>query len=345
MPVSISSGTNTFVPSHEATNGLIVGFSRNPKSFKIANYIQMVEMAKTQGLYATWTSQQESRILDADGHRYDWADGADAPDGHDEQESWQWNPVLTFRRAIPVSLGAKAVQNASWDILLANSKMVAAKAMVLRTMHAYSAFSAAFASVNTSTATALAGGKFDVGTETTPYLKIGLSKASALINLGTLGVVQPNQMMVVCNPNTAYRMSISQEIHAFVKGSTFAQAQLRGDAPNLNGQWGMPDLIYNHPFIVDDAVRVTSNVNATTVTSSYVIPDNELMIVSRVGDLEGIEGSPSFSTLQMFWWQDEMTVESKYDDDNRRYKARVVSDYKFIVPTTASGYRITAATN
>lgn len=347
MPLAAPSGSNTFVPNHEATNGLIVGYSRNPASFRLSQYIKMVQMAKTVGLYAVWNSQNEARLLDTDARRYLWADGNKAADGHDETDLWQWLPIATDRYNVPFTLGQKAVDNASWQILLMHSRMAASKSMLIRTQLAYSAFAAAFATsgVNTDTATVLAGGKFDVGTSTTPYLKKGLAKVSVAINKQTLGTVGPDQLAIVMNPNTATSIANSAEIHDYVKSSPFALAQLRGDVPNQNGQWGLPERIYNHPLIVEDAVKVTSRTNVATGTYSYVFPDNEIAVIARPGDLDGLEGSPDFSSIQMFWWQDELTVESKYDPDNRLYQGRVIQDFKIVCPSTLSGYRITAAAN
>lgn len=347
MPLSIASGTNTFVPNHEATNGLIVGFSRNPKSFRLSEYIKMTQVKQSVALYATWNSQNEARVIDSDAHQYLWADGADAPDGHDETDSWQWLPFTTERRAVPFTLGQKAVDQASWEILLTHSRMAASKSMVIRTQLAYNAVAAAFTSsgVNTNTATALGGGKFDVGTSTTPYLKKGLAKLSTIINKQTLGIITPDQLAIVMNPNTATSIANSAEVHDYCKGSPFAMAQLRGDEPNLNGAWGLPTLLYNHPVIVENTVRLTSKVNAASATLSYVVPDDTIMVVARQGELEGLEGSPDWSTIQMFWYGDELTVESKYDADNRRYQGRVVQDFKMVVPSQLAGYLVTATSN
>lgn len=347
MPLSAPSGSNTFVPSHDATNGLIIGYSRNPKSFRLSQYVKMVQMAKTVGLYAVWNSQNEARVQDSDARRYLWADGNKAPDGHDETDLWQWLPVSTQRYNVPFTLGQKAVDNASWQILLMHSRMAASKSMVLRTQLAYNAYAAAFvnAGVNTDSATTLAGGKFDVGTSTTPYLKKGLAKVSTVINKQTLGTVNPEDLAIVMNPFTATSIANAPEIHDYVKSSPFALAQLRGDVPNQNGTWGLPEVLYNHPVIVENTVKVTSKNNATTAVQTYVIPDNEIMVLARPGDLEGLEGSPDFSTIQMFWWQDELTVESKYDADNRLYQGRVIQDFAMVCPSTLSGYRITAAAN
>jgi len=86
---------------------------------------------------------------------------------------------------------------------------------------------------------------------------------------------------------------------------------------------------------------VTSRKGATKATS-YVLAADTPVIVARPGSLEGVEGAPSFSTISIFSYE-EMTVESKYDADNRKHKGRVVDDYGVVMTAPVTGFLFTGA--
>lgn len=340
-----ASSSNTFVPSHEASGNLMVGYSRNANKFAINRYSQVIPCKKSVGLYASWTSRNAARVS-ADGHEFLWKDGAVAPNGADNLESWQYLPFATQRYAPTFTLGNKAVEQADWPILALHAGMTAQQVMTLRTLKSTAALTtAAWGShakpVDDGTGTGggalfASGTNLATGTALAPNIMIALNAAAIAINIDTLGTVTPSNLKVILNPNAARIMAQSPEIHAYVQQSQYALAQLRGDSPSQNGKWGLPDVLYGYEIEVEDAVQTSSRKGATD-SLNYVFPDATMAIVSKVGELEGMEGSPSFTTLQGYMYE-EMTVESKVDVDNRLTMGRVVTDFQYLVSSTLSGY-------
>lgn len=128
-------------------------------------------------------------------------------------------------------------------------------------------------------------------------------------------------------------------MHKFVANSPFAQAQVRGDAPGYNTTWGLPDKLYGVDVVVEDAVKVTSKKGATDARD-FTTGGDTAYLIARPGGLVGVEGSPSFSFLQLFMYE-EMGVESKDDPDNRRTNGRVVEMYDVRVVSPIAGCRAT----
>lgn len=335
-----SSG-NTFIPSHEASGSMMVEFSRNPADFALNKYVRIVPVTRDQGYYLEITAEQAARMTDSSGRDRDWHDGHEAPTGDDNLEKFNFVPYLTARKAHPFQIGQKAVGQASWDIVASHSRIIGQQAMTYRTQLANTVLvtSGNWAG-NTATASSIAGGFLDQSTSTTMIIKKAFLGVSRRILLATLGVVKQKDLIAVMNPTTAERLSESQELVDFLKQSPFALAQVRGDVPNENGLWGLPETLYGVKLVIEDAVKVTNMKEATKATS-FIHGDGTILFCSRPEGLMGSEGVPSFATLSLFVFE-EMTVEVKSDVDNRRIAGRVVDDFVAKVTAPASGYLLTS---
>jgi hypothetical protein len=139
MSAAYPGGSNTFVPSHEASGKMVVDFSRNAKKFAIAKYAQLVPVKKNVGYYLKMTIDECARVLDASGNNFDWAPGNDAPHGNDGTESFEWKGFQTQRKAYAFNLDYLTVEQASWDILAQHGRIKAQQAMTVRTMLAIAA--------------------------------------------------------------------------------------------------------------------------------------------------------------------------------------------------------------
>jgi hypothetical protein len=344
------SGTNTYVPNFAASQSLVVGYSRQPNTFQLPRYTQYVMAKNNTGWYFVWTSRQAARILTSDDREHVWSDGDAAPTGINNVDSGQWYLFGTTRRAYPFMLGQMAVEQAEYPLIAAVAGDAAQQCMTARTLLTYNALSGASWGSNTAAVNGTilgAGqgwntGQDGLGTNPGPNIKKSFQYADKIINLQTIGVVQPRDTTVVVNPTTAMAMAASGEIQDYIKQSPFALAQLRGDVPNQNGRWNLPDTLYGHPIAVEDAVRVSTNKGASSTTIGYVVPDGEAYMLARQGELEGLQGTRSYSTVQIFFYQDEMTVETMYDANNRRYSGRVVSNFSPVVVSTISGFKFTS---
>lgn len=345
--------TSTYVPNTAASNSLVVGFSREASTFPVPRYVQHVMAQKEMGLYYVWASREGARIIQDDDAGSLWADGDAAPVGANNLEGMYVQSFVTKRRCYPFTMGGMAVDQADFPILAAESGVAAQRAMTARTMLVQSALSGATWGSNTATAGAILGdnaltwanGSVGYGGANGPNIKICIQYGQKVVHQRTLGTVQPRQLTLVINPTTAQRMAASTEIQDYIKQSPFALAQLRGDVPNQNGVWGLPTTLYGVDLIVEDTVRVTTKKvqpSGGTDTLTYVMPDGTAYLIAREGELQGIEGRRSYSTVQVFFYKDELTTQTKYDADNLRYLGRVISNYTPVVVSTDSGFKFTS---
>src|SRR6516162_2307013 len=129
--------TNVYVPSTEATNELLVGYSRNPDKFLVAKYAKYVPVNKMFGLYRIWLSQQGARIITTNDSEHVWADGAARPDGQKNTEATNLQQFTCLRRNYPVTLGDLTIAQADFSILAAHSAESAMAAMTSRTLRSY----------------------------------------------------------------------------------------------------------------------------------------------------------------------------------------------------------------
>ena len=71
---------------------------------------------------------------------------------------------------------------------------------------------------------------------------------------------------------------------------------------------------------------------------------NSAVFVSRPGGLIGVEGSTSFSTTQIFAFED-MTVENWDDPKDRRIEGRVIDNSTVELVAPVSGYLVLDVTS
>lgn len=337
MAAGYPSGSNTFVPSFDASGHLVVQFSRDVKSFAANKYVTLSPVKKSSGYYLRITAEVAARVINSDLLReFVWADGDDAPKGDWNAEAFEFKTFNTQRYAFPFRIGYKANEQADFKILQSFAANEAAQAMTARTVkiHRLILTSGNYDSGHVDTATNWGGGAINSGTATSPVFKKILNAMAFKIVLATLGRVQPKDLVVVMNPRSADALGRSQEIHSYLKESPYALAQVRGDAPSQNGQWGMPDQLYGYKIVVDDTVRVTSKKGATRA-ADFSFTDAYVAMLARPGELVAPAGGPSFSSVHVFAYE-EMTVEQRDDPGNRRIEGRVVEDNDVTMVSPAS---------
>lgn len=354
------SAYNVYVPNPEATGGLLVGYSRNTTDFPVNRYIEIFPVDKMVGLYASWTSRNAARVVSNTAAEYKWNDGEPRPPGLNNLESFAFLEYRTQRYAHTFTLGELTTDQMSFDLLMTQLRDMGQQCMTARTMLVQSALSAAnwnnnSAYVNPTGApggsnTILSAGQDwsnggdGLGSNAAPYIKRSIQYGVQAINLATIGVVRGKDLTLVVNPNTAQWMSSSGEIQAYVRSSPFAMSQMRGDVPNQNGEWGLPTRLYGVGIEVEDAVRVSTRYSANdqaglSATLGYVMPNGVAYLLAKPGKLVGMAGSRSFSTIQAFFFRDEMTVETLYDVNDKRYNGSVITNYQPVVASTFSGFQ------
>lgn len=344
MTTSTPYGSNTFIPSLEATNSLVVDFSRNPDEFALPNYAQYVPVQRTEGKYVRMSAEAAGRLLSSDAREWLWSDGNEAPTGEGNLDEHMFESYICQRYAPSFRAGELGIDQAAWDRLAMASAHVAQQLMTIRT--------AAVVDVLTNTANWPTGhysavssitgvqGKWDASTTARKDIKKSLDYAASVIRKATLGKVKPKDLKLVMSADCARKISVTQEIQDHVKASPAAERSLTEQLGDHN-DYGLPAKLYGYEVVVEDAVKVTNPKGAAKV-SSYVLSDSTPILVSRIGGLEGVEGSPSFSTVQLHFYE-EMSVESKHDRDNRRYLGRAVDNVAVTLTAPISGFLFTGA--
>jgi hypothetical protein len=344
------SGTNGFIP--EAT-GQAIAFVRDPKEFKLNEYCQYIPTKTTVGVYAYLDQDQQVRIIsDAE---FAWNDGDDRPSGNYNQGNFQWKEFRTQRRNYGFRLGWEAINQADgWNPKLFQNAIVMSQAMTNRTNRVITLLqTAANWGSNTSDANVLNGGagKWNTGSgdPTSPnYLAIKKSILAACqyINQATNAVVKMKDLRLVISPALAVAMAETSEMNEFFKNNQYALANVKGEPP-VNEEWGLPDRYAGLPVTVEDAVITSINPNSAgtyaTVPAqkTYVMSGSSAVIMSRKGGIQGNYGSPSYSTLQMYFYEYELAVEGFDDPQNKRINGNAVDHYKEILAAPPSGYLIT----
>lgn len=338
-----------FVP---AATGLIVGYVRDPKNFKVNEYVQYLKTDKRVALYAVIERDNQARyVSDADSV---WADGADSPSGNANLMRWQLVEFRTTRRAYPFQLGEMAIEQAkgTWEPLKVHTAMAAQQAMTARTKrvidlledtNTWGTHAASANDLNNG------AGTWDLASsdENSPNynaIRRSLLEAFRRINLATNSIVQQDDLVLVISPGLALKMASTGEIHNYLRNNEKSDERMMGVGPT-NSTWGLPDRYAGFKIVVEDASYVSSRPLASGVeatgTRSYCKSDTSALLISRKGGLDGgMAGSPSWSTVQIYSYKEIMEVEAFSDPKNRRVDGRVVTDFKEIVPSSYSGFLI-----
>lgn len=352
--------SSSFIPSHESTGYLITNFSRKIGDYALNKYVTYTNVDKPTGYFLKMTYEQAARLPSTDGSEFVWGDGEDAPSGVWQKDLIEWDTYTTKRFAFPFQLPQQFVNNASWDVVAQYSALVAQQAMTLRTLLTYTTLDTSGNWLGADTATGqwytyagttggastgalyhlgISGGTASStsglaglasGTSNNPLIKKFLMAAMARMNLGTLGVIKDKDFVLVMSPTVARNLAVSEEIQDFIKQSPGSQLQIKADTMG-NGGFGLPASLYGIPTVIDDTVRISAKKKGTGQSSPAASPayiwGNSIALIARPGSLNGGPiGSPSFSGLHLFF-NEEMTVETMNDVDNRRINGRVVENY------------------
>lgn len=318
----------------------MVDFSRNPNTFALNKYLSITRVDKRTGYYLKHVPDEGARSLTESGEENLWVDGSEFLDNATEKE-FSFEAYACTRYGYGFSLGDLAVSQAQWNILANYAATAASKAMTARTRKALKVLTttANWGTGYYDTATNVAGGKADVGTTTTPYLKKLVQAVGQRVHKATNGVVGLKDLIMVLNPTDASLIAESQEVHTYLKESPFALSVLQGDE-NFSA-WGLPKTFYGlKGVVIEDTVYVSSKKGAAR-TSGYALASGNILFMAQPNGLVTTDGT--FSTASMFM-AEEMTVETMVDVNNRRTIGRVVEDYDVKLVSPISGFLVTSAT-
>ena len=293
-----------YVKSHEASNELVSNFSRDPSKFALNKYITLVPAKKMTGYWLEMTVEEAGRIVGDDSGRNDWPDGAPRPSlsHNDNREESEYKDFRCRRKEYGAAIGNLTSSQASYDLIVQQGKLLMQKAMTARTKKVLDLLtnSANYLTGHSGAVASITGntGTWAASTRARQDIQRSINHAARKIELATLGVVEKSDLVLVLNPVAASNISESDEIHGMLAGSPDAKPYIE-QANWRNRNWGIPDYLAGVETVVENAVEVTTNKGVTT-SKSYVMPDAKAALVARPGKLEGVEGSPSFSSVSLF---------------------------------------------
>lgn len=332
------SASNVFVRDHNASNKMVIDYARNVKDFPVNRYVQVIPVKKVAGYYLVMTVEEAGRIQYTDLRNFVWYDGQAAPEGLDGLESHEYLGFETVRYAYPFQLGDLTVDQASWDILASHASIKARQAMTARTQLAINALTTSgnYSASHYIDVTAVSGnsGNWAQSTSARQDVKRTLNVAAEIILDDTLAAIDPNDLQIVVSSAMAAELAQCQEIVDYIKASPDAYAQVRGELPNRNAFYGLPDKLYGFDVVIEATRKVTTRKGATT-SRSQVLAKGTPFMCARPGGLVGVADAPNFSTCVIFA-QEEMTVETLRDNPNRRTTGRVVENLvpKIVAPSS-----------
>jgi hypothetical protein len=360
-------GSNPYIPTFdgEATGNLVLEYSRNPKSFPLNQYTELRPVTLSRGYYLRIEPQNAARIRTADGREFAWAPGSDRPTGTDNQERFQFAPYFCQRRAFSVRLDNRAVQMSAWPVAETELRAKGQQCMTQRSKYAANILNAAYTgSSMTSTVAAITGNAnytLDKGTVTSPYIKITFQTAALAINKATLGVINPEDLVVVMSPDTAVALAQSPEVQAMLSNSVYAYPLLTGTLPGqIQRNWSLPPLLYDFRVSVENTVLISTARGVATQTYGYTIPKGTIYLLTRRENEmvnpsilktergeqkmtdEEMQAVPVYSTLVGFF-KEEMTTESRVDPWNRILDISIATDFDYQVTQYLSGFQLTSA--
>jgi len=339
---AVGGGLSTYVPSTNdlATGALQVEFTRAPNTFALTRYAQLVPVTKATGYYLRQDVTDNVRVTDV--NEFAWPLGNDRPTG--KQNAFEFKQYTALRYAYPFYIPQETTQQAAWDVVAQHARSKAQLAMTSRTMRTATVLSTSgnwdgnyTAAAGTSTGPYTATGSWVGSSVANKYIQKSIQQVMRIVSQTSGGAVNPNQLIMVISPTVAQHISQAPEVQEFVKYMPLATQFLTGS--ETFAKWGIPPTLFGlGDVVVDDSVKVTSKRGAASTTYSYVL-GNGAYFLSRPGGLVGVEGANSFSTLQIFAYED-MTVEQFNDPLNRRIEGRVIDNSVAELAAPVSGFGI-----
>jgi hypothetical protein len=336
MSYTFPGGQTTYIPT--LSLDLMVEFTRS--EFPINRYVNRRKVDKMIGYYAAMKNDNQVRIVGPE--QFYWADGSDAPQYEGTgTDSFTFTPYTAKRYAYVERLGELGVQQGSWDVLGQASRMRFSQGMTARSYRVAQAITTSgnYPTANyAATAGAISGsGAWASATSSNLYIKNSLLYMQQKIVQQTNGVVQPSDLRLVINPNTAITVATSAEFVDFLKQSPDSLGIWEGG--NYNQRFGLPARIYGVELVIDDTVYTSSAVGTSSPTYSYTLGDNKAVMLTKQNAVTPSVGS-AFSTFEILEYTPGFEVFVYNDVRNRRHDLQVVENAAEVVFAGQSGFLI-----
>ncbi len=357
-----------------AATGLVVGFIREPGNFRLREYTQWFgsedkDSGTKKPIAGYWVYDPDAPVRIGPS-----VAAATAPDpqgiGPGPDNRWRWDPntdrppaldagnfrfqtVQMERRNFGYQLDEQTDEAADFPLLSFERSSKLNIAMTVKTWRVIKMLenSGNWPATNVADANTLNGGKgtwatasSDGQSPTGLAIRKSLIAAQTQIVLLTNGVVRPRDLRCVISPNLAGIMGSTDEIYNYVKFGPFSQERQEGRNELLES-YGMPKYYAGMTFVIEDSVAVTEEMNAAgtpaTTNRVWVKNDTSAVIVARPGAVDGVPGSKSFSTVQVWYYKYELAVEEMRDAWNKQIKGAVVDQYAEVPTALRAGYLVT----
>lgn len=349
---------SVFIPAFQGkqTANLITSYARDPKKFLVNKLPTRTPTPLMAGNFLQLRPEALARTV-VDPNAAIWVDGQMRPAGTHNQQDYRAVPYVCQRRNESAYLGWQTRDQAVWPI---QDTQLGALGHLMMTRRTQAFYALAMASANHITtgnnshvrtanqwsSIGGTGGFFSAGTSTNPIIKRALLQVGNSIRKSTLAAVDYSQLTLVITPGTAIAMSTSAEIHDYLARNPLALAQVRGDSPSQNGQWGLPDKLYGLDLAIDATLRTTSPRLEVPGSFSDILStdDNTALVMTTPGAMGENVGqvNSAFSSVHMFVYNgEEMVVETQDEPWHKRTLMAVSETYTFAMVSPESAALIT----
>ncbi len=316
---------------------LITSYARDPKKFAVNGLAQRTPTQQLSGNYMQLRPEALARTF-TNPNSVVWIDGQPAPKSNWTAQDFRAMPYACLRRALPDYVGWQTRDQAVWPIQETKLQTLGHLMMTYRaqTFYDLTLTTANHLSTHVKTATQWSniggtGGFWSAGTGQNPIIRRSLLNIGNQIRLDTMATVTYKDLTLVISPAAAIGMSNSEEINYFLARSQYALPQLRGEEQQ-NGEWGLPNRLYDMALCVDPTLRTTSARMVVPGTTVDVMDDNTALIMATPGALNANIGqvTSAFSSVHMFVYRgQEMVVKTQDESFDERTNLMVYETYDF----------------
>jgi hypothetical protein len=341
-------------------SGQAIAFVRQPKRFKLNQYVQLVKCDLPIVAFAVLDPDLPVRVPNIDYFR--WAPGTYRPAMWNNTGSFIWITVEMERYSPGFTVDYQAIDTArGWNPQAFFNASLLSQAMCLMTQRfANLANNTANWITNQTTGTGNfadanvlnnGAGTWDQASSdpSSPHfnaIKKSILQAIINIQLGTNGQMMVQDMKLVLGPLLAAAIANTSEISNQLARQEKVQKTLEGIDPSISVNYGIPNPLYGLEVVIEDSPIVTElpNTTSTPATSNrnFIWPATNAMICSRIGGIDGNYGSPTATTLQRYFYKYDMAVEAFDRPLHKLFESYVVDQYKEVLAAPRSGYLVTS---
>lgn len=323
------------------SSDLIIGYSRNPEKYAYLNYTQILDIPDGKDItyYLKFGRDDMVRLAGGDDIQYNWADGDERPNNHNNDELTNWVRIKSERKSFSFQNGTRGADMASYPLRETKRQFAAMRAVTSRVhrVHKELENTANWDANHRIDVTTIPGasGRWDQSTTARTDIKRSINYAWEQIELSTNSSLDQSDFHLVMNTRTAQAIGVTQEmINAFIQ-SPEARPHWEGKQYSAAG---IPVKLYGYNVIIENAVWNTANRGAAA-SKNYICADNVVYMLARPGKLSmDASSGPSFSTVGIFMKED-LTDQSDTDDFNRLEKGAITDDCKMEMMTEVGGFR------